>query len=293
MLWISTSNGIFRMDAAGNTQNILARKKKRWGLFGQASYGFFGIARHGTRLLAASRERLKTRRAGKHSSDVNIYSIDLCGTDITVAAEAYDVHDVHQIAVWNFLLFLTDTGKNRVGVLDMKSGEIVHWMVFGNTRDDVNHINALNVAGDELRIGLNNRGSKDAEVMTFDLGLLDDAGRELDAYEYSKIAVLEGCTHTHDIEPFDGTWLICLSHDGKIVRLDTGEPIFQKACWVRGLSQSDSSLFVGASQLAERSRRHDEGVDGTVIVINKADLQVTSEIVLSGAGQVNDLVWVE
>lgn len=292
MILITTSNGVFRLGAEGSCAQLVLPRRKGLLFLRKGSGGFFGIAPHpdGNSFLAASREKLGTPRNDKPWTDVRLHRVwKEAGRNPEVAADLLNIHDVHQIATAGQLVLLTDTGKNRIGVHDLNSGG--SWSVdVGPERRDVNHLNALHVAGDQVLIGLNNRGDQPAAILEISLEMLQRQKSEIDLLDEGDLQVLGTQTHTHDVEPFGDDYLYCASHDGKVHRRSTGEIVLEIGGWVRGLAVNSEGLWIGASPLAERSQRHREDLDGQVHLFDPATLEKKKTWPLEGAGQVNDIV---
>jgi hypothetical protein len=292
MILITTSNGVFRLRAEDPASRLVLPRHRGFWFFRRGSGGFFGIAPHpeGDSFLAASREKLGTPRHDKPWTDTRLYRIWKDEQRLPAAvADLRDVHDVHQIATARDLVLLTDTGKNRVTVHDLATGS-TRALNVGPERRDINHVNALHVQGDEVLVGLNNRGDKPAEILTVPLAGLASAAAGADLLQLGRIETLGEQLHTHDIEPFGDDHLYCASHAGRVHRRSTREPILHCGDWVRGLAVGPEGLWVGASALAERSERHREDKDGQVHLYDPATLELKRSWQLTGAGQVNDIV---
>lgn len=294
MIFITTSNGVFRLGAEDPAaQLVLARRRGFW-LLRRGSGGFFGIAPHpdGDSCLAVSRERLGTVRRGKPWTDARLYRIwpDAQRSPRPVA-DLKDIHDVHQIATSGRLVLLTDTGLNRLRVHDLDTGRSWNLDV-GPERTDINHLNALHAGIGQVLVGLNNRGAKPAEILTLDLALVAAPPAGADALQLGQVEALGRQLHTHDIEPFGDDFLYCASHDGRVHRRSTLQAILHCGDWARGLAVNADGLWVGASALADRSSRHREDLDGQVHLYDPESLELKRSWQLTGAGQVNDiLAW--
>ena len=292
MILITTSNGVFRLSAEDPTAALVLARDKGFLFFRKGSGGFFGIAPHpaGDSFIAASRQKLGTPRHDKPWTDVRLYRLwkDKARSAIPLA-DLKDVHDVHQIATIGGLVLLTDTGKNRVRVFDLDNGN--NWTLdVGPERADINHLNALHTADDQVLVGLNNRGNKPAEILTLPSSVFLSPQPGRDALELGRLEILVDQLHTHDIEPFDRDFLYCASHDGRVHRRSTRQPILHCGDWVRGLAVNDEGLWVGVSALADRASRHREDLDGQVHLYDPDSLDLIKSWQLEKAGQVNDLV---
>lgn len=291
MLYVTTSNGVYRVDSGRGTSECILRAKRRRGIFRSSPSAFFGIAIHGPSgmVLAASRERLGTPRIGKPSTDSILHAIDPPTCEHSTAGTVRDVHDVHQIACLEDIVFLTDTGKNRVIAFDLLLGETKCILNLGDERRDVNHVNALLLHESALWISLNNSGASDAEILRVPLapGLPDG---EVSAYSIGEIRSVPGLRHSHDLVPLNEILLTCASREGLVLRADTGEVLFEAEKWTRGLAVSPDALWVGASEVGDRSQRHRGRQDGWVLRYTH-DFELEECITIVGAGQVNDLLW--
>lgn len=294
MIFITTSNGVFRLAAEDPAaQLVLPRRRGRW-LLRRGSGGFFGIVRHpdGDSFLAVSRERLGTARRGKPWTDARLHRVWPDGSrPPRPAGDLRDVHDVHQMAVAGRLVLLTDTGLNRLRVHDLDTGH--GWNLdVGPVRADVNHLNALHAAEGLVLVGLNNRGARPAEILTLDLAAVAAPQPGADALRLGRLEALGSQLHTHDIEPFGDDFLYCASHDGRVHRRSTRRAILHCGDWARGLAVDRDGLWVGASALADRSSRHREDLDGQVRLYDRESLELKKSWQLAAAGQVNDiLAW--
>jgi len=290
-IFISTSNSVFAVRDIEEGPRPLMRRKTAFWPFRRGSRGFFGIAPGECNcIFVASRERLGTPRAGKPSTDMILHEIDgAAGTDRKLAV-IRDVHDVHQIARAGNLIFITDTGKNRVRVFDTLTLKIRATINVGAERSDINHINAVEIHGDRLLIGLNNRGHTESEIASCPLdSVVHLGGADVSLPDVAEIQKLNGLYHTHDLVPFRGDLLVCSSHEGKIHRAGDGRMLAHPGEWVRGLAVSGDRVWVGASALADRSKRHREDLDGEVHVYDADTWKRIRSYRLSGAGQVNDI----
>jgi hypothetical protein len=288
-LFVTSSGGVLTVDPqTGSVQTVVETRDRRW-------TGFFGIAwqqRSGT-VIAASRQRLGTARVRKHSTDVTLYRIDPTSYESETVADLHDIHDVHQIAVWEDIVFLTDTGLNRIHVYDLAASRLVRIVEVGPERNDVNHLNALLVEEGTLLIGMNNRGYRDAALMKIPLeALVGEGPAVVDSAEVSEVIPLPGFEHTHDLERHREDLLACASHDGLVLRTDPPEVLFPVDGWSRGLAITGEGVWVGISQFAERKLRHTPSVSGAIILHEWPDGQPIRRIELEGVGQVHDLIAV-
>ena len=294
MLYATTSNGVYFCDVDRAHATRVLGNKHTAGLFARAARGYFGITHHmgSGNILVASRERGRTARHNKPTTDVKLHFIDPDTHRAWLAAEVNDVHDVHQIALDDDRVFLTDTGKNRIIGYDLITGGRTVLNV-GPQRQDINHINAVRVHQGMLLIGLNNRGLQPAAVLKLPLSTvsgLDDASVH-DALALGQYCETPGAMHTHDLAADSaGSVFACASHDGFVFDIDTGAIVLKPGGWTRGLAFTADTLWVGASQLASRENRHSESLDGEIAQYAIPGGHLLNRIVLKNAGQVNDLL---
>lgn len=292
MIFITTSNGVFGLQADDQISRLVLPREKKFLFFRKGSGGFFGIAPHpaGDSYIVASREKLGTPRHDKPWTDVRLYRIwKDHGRAPEVLADIYDIHDVHQIANQGNLVLLTDTGKNRIGIYNLDSYTTTT-MDVGPERADINHLNALHVTEHGVLLGLNNRGNKPAEILTVPASAFENPESDADALNFGSLETLGDQLHTHDIEPFGDDYLYSASHEGRVHRRSTREAILHCGDWVRGLAVNDDGLWVGASALADRANRHREDLDGEVHLYDPQSLELIKTWPLEKAGQVNDIV---
>lgn len=296
ILFVTTSNGVYRYRQDATRAERILGNKHTPGLFNRKGKGYFGISFHRSsgRLLVASRERLGTARVDKPTTDCKLIWLDPVTGEQELAAEIRDVHDVHQIACRDSHVFLTDTGKNRILDYDLAAGSLAHIVNIGTERCDINHLNALHTNGQRLQIGLNNRGHQESAIMTVTVEEI------IDAPEIEITLGLDGRTnrmpemyHTHDIEPYDGDFLVCSSGAGQVFMADQREAIIQHNGWVRGLSVANEGIWVGISPKAKRRNRHSDKLSGAICLYAHGDLACVHTIALTGSGQVNDICCID
>ncbi len=255
--------------------------------------GMFGIAHSVERglVIVASRERRGRFLRGKHSSDVRLYGLHPRTLEVAATWEVPDVHDVHQIELLGEMVFLTDTGLNRIVCYDLAGEKVTRIVNLGPERKDVHHVNALLLQGTHLWVGLNNRAHRDAELLRLPLELVTGAHPfEVDGMEEGETVPLPGIVHTHDLEPYQGTFLSTASKDGFVFRTDSREQLLRLEGWVRGIAVTEEQVWVSISTVAERSRRHEGDLGGKIVGCHPATFEQETEIPLPGVGQLCDLL---
>lgn len=294
MLYITTSNGVYGYREKDEKFTLLVGNKHSPGFFRKRAIGYFGICFHEktNQLILSSRERLGTPYAGKKTTDTGLHVFDQRKMQRTDYHEVMDAHDVHQIAVVGDLVFLTDTGKNRVHVYDLVNRKTINLINIGVKREDVNHVNAIYADHEQLLIGLNNSKLGDSEVIRLEMGYIrENAGHEFDGYEQGKVITRKGIQHTHDIEPFGEGFLACASSDGDLISLEDGRVLKHIGDWARGITMGNQYLYVGTSGIAARIRRHGNNKSARVFVLEPKSFKLVKEIIVPKAGQLNDMVY--
>jgi hypothetical protein len=196
--------------------------------------------------------------------------------------------DVHQIAYLEGRVYLTDTAHNRVVIVNSNTGEFVGAINIGSKRKDLNHINAISLSKNRILINLNNRGEKFSEIVSIPNNGFNFYSQNISDKTTEKIP-LTGITHTHDIEEKDGIVWLAASKDGYIFSVNDLEPFARMDGWVRGISFSRESAYVGVSRKADRAERHKNALPGFV---EKYDLKSKNRVqsfTIPECGQVNDI----
>lgn len=294
MLYITASTGVFCYDDATSKVTQVMSNKYRGGFFSKKSHGFFGICLDkNDNIIVASREKLGTPKAGKPTTDAGLHCINPATNSFHTIGYVKDVHDVHQVDIHEDIAYLTDTGKNRLVGFNLVTGNVSNIVNFGQVREDVHHINAVTVHGDQMLVGLNNRGINASEILQLPLSVISKNTNIDDAFKLtSDIISLSPYTNTHDIEPYNGGFLVCSSHDSVVIDSLTLKPVIKSENWVRGISHDNTYTWVGQSHYAKRSKRHSTSLDGTVLKINTKTMTTEDIITIPGTGQINDLQYV-
>ena len=294
MIFITTSNGVYLLRHGASATEVVLTKKHTPGFFKRKALGYFGISYHHPSggILVASREKLGTPSADKPSTDTKLHLIDPDTLQYHTVATIMDVHDVHQIASDGDLVFLTDTGKNRIHVYDLQQQKTRLIINIGDQRTDIHHLNALHICDSQLHIGLNNRGAMESAILNIPMSLISKTSESpIDGLQVGQLKTLNGIHHTHDIEPYDEDYLCSASHSGFVFRASNCDPIIKLDNWVRGLCADQDGIWVGTSPLASRNERHSERLRSCIIQYAHKNFQQIQSIDLHGSGQVNDLLY--
>jgi len=292
--YITCSNGVYYYTNEMDSPVRILSTKKFLGLFRRKGYCFFGIVHHekSNRILVASRERHGTKKHGKPTTDMALYAIDMQTNNSKIIAHIQDVHDVHQMAIKDDLVFITDSGKNRIPVYDLNSKDKVTMINIGDKREDINHVNALHIFSEYLFVGLNNRGEKNSEILKISLKDCFGSDRyQVNALEKAEVLSLEDITHSHDIELYGEKFLVSCSHKGDVYTVPGSELLLHIGNWTRGLALGENTLWVGSSEQSNRKNRHKESIDGEVSIFDlMPPNKLLKKIKLVSAGQVNDIL---
>ena len=104
---------------------------------------------------------------------------------------------------------------------------------------------------------------------------------------------LNGVFHTHDMEKFDDDYLISSSNLGKIYSYNKKKFIKDINPWTRGITVSNTQLFIGKSGMGKRKFRHSRYYNGEIFVLDKFNLNIIKKVVISKIGQLNDIIYVD
>lgn len=295
MIYVTASNGVYYYDEINHVSGVVMDNKYRRRFFAKKSLGYFGICHHknSNTVIVSSREKLGTPKHDKPTTDAGLHAINPVDNSFQTIGYINDIHDVHQIDIYQDLVLLTDTGKNRIFVYDINQKDVVKIINIGSQRDDINHLNAVTVHNDNIYIGLNNRGHKDSEIMVVPVSILDSSSEEVQAEDNCSVISIGTHKYTHDIEPYNDTFLVSVSHDSFVIDTSTLHPVINGKNWVRGLAATDTGIWAGQSHFAKRSKRHAKKLDGLIIKVDPKDNTLLSEVTLPGAGQVNDLLIIK
>tara|TARA_Y100000389_G_scaffold117477_1_gene114704 strand:- start:678 stop:1577 length:900 start_codon:yes stop_codon:yes gene_type:complete len=294
-IFISTSKKIFEYDLPSKQIKTIFEIKPIFLSFIRKNYKtLFGIdyIESKNELIFICRDRLKTKKLSKPSTDAVIYSYCLDTRDVTKLAVIKNIHDAHQMKYHKGYIFMTDCGLNRIIFYNLKSSGY-KYLNIGKIRSDINHLNAVMIYGDRLLIGLNNNGRKCSEIYEYNL---DSVLKSNDVNIYLEpdiIHTLHDIQHTHDIHILKSNLVFCDSHEGKVYMLKDLRCIYKIDGWARGLCSNSDELYVGSSVRSMRSERYTSNLDAKIYKIDLSDSLINLEVVLPNCGQVNDMVLVK
>ena len=295
-LYITSSRGLFKYNIVKKVfEKILSNWNK--GLFSRPSKGFFGISHFTSKnyIACASRENFNKEIKYEKSTSSTIHIIDTTKNIVNDKIIVNNILDIHQISYNNNLLFLTETGKNRIQILNIENKKVENFIDVGEVRNDINHLNAVSIFNNILLIGLNNGNIKNlkrnSQIIEVDLSILDKL-KNFDALKYGVINNLEDVYETHDIEKFNDDFLISSSNTGKIYSLQQKKFIKDIKPWTRGIAIGDKNIYIGKSGIGKRDNRHSRYYDGEIFVLDKITLEIKEIIKVPGIGQLNDILYI-
>lgn len=297
MIVVSTSNKIVVLESVRSQPKDVLLQDKGFYFLRTAGQGFFGIDYCQTRkkIFVAERHHFRSTSKLKYpSTDVRLYEIDVKSCQVKPYGWLKDVHHVHQIVVYQQWLFLSDTGKNRIVVYDLNQKRISRHINLGHQRKDVHHINALSIQGTYLMVNCNNMGRGVSELVQIPLSWIEQS--DGDVVVDNRDFFIDGfydVEHTHDLEMQEGGIYYCASKMGQVFKQGQAKPIIQVDRWTRGIAFTDKYLLLGLSQMVGAEDRHSALIDGAVAVYNLKNMEKECEVVIPGAGQVNDIIVID
>ena len=293
-LFITSSRGVYNYDLNNDKiTQIISNWNK--GLLRKPSKGFFGIFlnKPEKQLIFASREKLSKKIIYEKSTDTIIYFYNITKKKVIKKITVKNLFDIHQITFYENFVFLTETGKNRIQVLNSLSNKIEFFINIGEIRSDINHINAINTDKNFLYIGLNNGHSnnefKNAQIIKVPLDQILKL-KSFNALNNNNLINLNNVYHTHDLEIFNDDYLISSSNLGKIYSLNMKKFIIDIKPWTRGISINSKYIFIGKSGMGKRKLRHSRYYNGEVYILKKYNYNFVKKIVIPKIGQLNDIV---
>lgn len=294
MLLVSATNGVYLVDPnAASVERLLTRRSARK-FYQRSSQGFFGLCKQGQKghFFVASRENLGSKKIEKKSTDSRIINFNLDGK-VLRTFEIKPLHDVHQICGYKDLLFLTDTGRNRIQIISAENGKLITNISFGKINTDVNHINAVSFIEERLLVGFNNSGRAFSQIVSIPFGKINLSEFLLDGYDIGEFLSLPNVYHTHDLSLVNRKLWLSVSKSSSVYDVMEGANVLKLAGWVRGISQLASGhVAIGSSVVASRWKRDGKKNPGTIYIVDTATSEVVDRMMVDGVGQICDLVSV-
>lgn len=295
-LFITSSRGVYQYNLKNNKiSKIIGNWHK--GIFKFPSKGFFGacLSYTNNNIIFASRENLTNNNYEK-STDTIIHIYDFINGSIKNKIIINNLYDVHQITSYKNFIFITETGKNRIQVLNLENNSVEFFIEIGKIRDDKNHINAINIDDNFLFIGLNNGHKKNlfqnAQLLKIPTQAIYQ-NKTIDGLEVGTLENLQNVFHTHDLEKYNDDYLISSSNLGKIYSYNKKKFIIDIKSWTRGIAINSEHIFIGKSGIGKRKLRHSRYYDGEVYVLDKFNFNFVKKIVIPKIGQLNDIIYFE
>ena len=295
-LFITSSRGVYQYNLK---KDIISKIIGNWhkGFFKFPSKGFFGacLGYFNNNIIFASRENLINSNYEK-STDVIIHIYDFINSVTINKITINNLYDVHQIISYKKFIFITETGKNRIQVLNLETNKIEFFIEIGKIRNDKNHINAINIDDNFIFIGLNNGHKKNlfqnAQLIKIPTYIINQ-NKTIDALEVGILENLHNVFHTHDLEKYNDDYLISSSNLGKIYSYNKKKFIIDIKSWTRGIAINSEHIFIGKSGIGIRTLRHSRYYDGEVYILDKFNYNFVKKIVIPKIGQLNDIVYFE
>jgi hypothetical protein len=186
---------------------------------------------------------------------------------------------------------VTNTGRNRVQVVDFEiAGQYreaglnpVRWDRLGPEGPYGDHLNSVFLKEGKLYVVAHGHKAG-SQLLTFAYPTL----RLLSAHKVPDV------TGMHNVfVSDDGSILGCNSHVGGIVDLQSGKTLWTSGCpiYARGLAVSDSSYFIGESEITARENR--SSCSSGIWVVDRAALKASDYLPLGPYGAVNEVRLVD
>ena len=295
-LFITSSRGVYQYNLKNDTiSKIIGNWHK--GFFKFPSKGFFGacLSYFNNNIIFASRENFVNSNYEK-STSVIIHIYDFINSVTINKITINNLYDVHQIISYKNFILITETGKNRIQVLNLETNKIDFFIEIGKIRSDKNHINAINIDDNFIFIGLNNGHKKNlfqnAQLVKIPTYIIYQ-NKTIDALDVGILENLHNVFHTHDLEKYNDDYLISSSNLGKIYSYNRKKFIIDIKSWTRGIAINSEYIFIGKSGIGNRKLRHSRYYDGEVYILDKFNFNFVKKIVIPRIGQLNDFIYFE
>lgn len=291
---LTASTGVYLFNAnSGEVQRVEAEERSDED---PSELGFFGLCESPLdgAVYLASRRRSTSFFRTKKSRSIAIYKYNILKESLDFQYSVQGVRDVHQICMDEAYFYITDTGNNRLCRLSIDNKNPMDWVNIGQRRKDKNHINAVKVLGSNVYIGLNNRGRIKSQILVmpknnFKTGLLSRAKKT------EKIFSLNTITHSHDLEINGEDVYISSSHDGILFKTQIKnlgeklEPVLSYGPWLRGISFTKDTFFMGVSPVSDRKARYKSTEAAKILVFSAKNYKLLETHSIDAIGQINDI----
>ena len=187
----------------------------------------------------------------------------------------YDIIDIHQILLKDGVLWIVNTGKNRIDKFNLKTKKIKSWYPIRYKRNvDINHFNSILIKEKFLYIVAHNR-KKPSLVLVY----------KYPRKRLKKKIILGKQAHNIYI---DGDEIyVCDSLGTGNVISNRGNIFHIGKNYVRGLACSKNKFFVGVSKKAPRNER--QIGDCQIYEFNRETKELNKIYKLEGAGNIYDI----
>lgn len=248
---------------------------------------YFGISKNENEIFVVSRQS-----SGAIIQDgeniVQVY--DIKNLELLKTKVLKGVRDVHGCSVYKNKLYVCNTFFNQIEVYDCGSLDHIDSINFTNTKNDVNHINDVAIAGNYLATTQHHTHHNDNNCV---LNLVD-----LESSKIKKGFPLGKKVFAHSSVKYNNCVYCLDSINGKIFKVNTSSlKMFSmgsfpmKGFIARGISFIDEdNVLIGYSFNSSRMGRHNL-IDGKVRFINLSTKKILKEFNIEKSGQVCDIMF--
>jgi len=183
--------------------------------------------------------------------------------------------NVHQLLVKDAILWMVNTGKNRIDTYHLHDRKIKYWYPhFFKRNKNYNHFNSIYIQDNRLYLLAHN----------------DTNPSRVYIYRYPQLSLLQKITlgtQAHNLLVDGDEIYICDSAGSKNVISSRNSAFHIEEGYTRGIAASESHLFVGVSNKAERGRRQDG--DCRIVIFNRKNKIPEKHITLKDAGNIYEI----
>lgn len=292
-LFITTRYGLFGYSKGMETPVRLLTNHAFSDHFLFPVRGIFGISPLDSsgEFMVASRPVRRFPWFGKFSNVKKLHRLLLEEETVSITDEYLlrGVRDVHQITASGNTVFMADANMDRVICYNFDERKRAGDIYTNPEQDGHNHLNTVLVRNDTLYMGQNKTDNGSSRILKLDLDEVQRRSFPIHAHKHAEVYVNNDIRDTHDLVRYNGTFLSTASDDGYVFRIDTNEPMFEVSDWARGLVLTEKEIWVGSSEEAKRSERHQRH-DGYLHRFNRNSREKIESIKVPDCGQVYDLI---
>lgn len=220
----------------------------------------------------------------RHSPDIFIWTgedeIDQCEK----VPFLHNIDDAHQILWYDDILYITNTGYNRIEVFDKKQERFYQWASYPNDFEKApDHINSIWFYNDEFYVCEHRYGKSPARIRILDKDFTIKRTIEfydLDCCGIHNVYIEDDILYTLSVNHLIQKHLI--TKEVKLNDIRSHNDIG----YLRGFARNENNFYIGESIVTSREDRR-KG-DSSVLILDN-DLQVVEIIKLKGTGQLHDI----